>query len=195
MEEAPHEEEGGPLPLPQRSKRPGPIGPPAPSTWYGVAASSAPAAASLLRVRGVPMRQRPEGSARFARLERGGDTLAGRVGGEGDGLGGKSRGCTAASAGTSASSVALFSGTVVGLTLRPASASARRALRLLEGRAEAAAYSLCAAGTGPPCVGAVAGGTSAAAGLWVALLHFSGRGALGAAVRGERRVACVLIMK
>ena len=39
------------------------------------------------------------------------------------------------------------------------------------------------------------GGTSAAAGLWVALLHFSGRGALGAAVRGERRVACVLIMK
>lgn len=141
--EAPHEDEGGPLPLPQRSKRPGPIGPPAPSTWYG-SAPLAPAPASTLRARGVPMRQRPEGSARSARLERGGDSLAGRVGGEGDGRGGKSR-MTA-----SASSLAAFSGTVVGLTLRPAKASARcRALRLLEGRAEAVECSRCAAGKGP----------------------------------------------
>jgi hypothetical protein len=83
----------------------------------------------------------------------------------------------------SASSLAALSGTVVGLTLRLAKASARcalrllegralrllegRALRLLVGRAEVVEYSRCAAGKGPsPCAGAVAGGgTSAAIGF------------------------------
>eukprot|EP00964_Phaeocystis_antarctica_P106839 scaffold71637_cov59-Phaeocystis_antarctica.AAC.2 len=74
---------------------------------------------------------------------------------------------------------------------RPTRASARcRALRLLEGRAEAVGYSGCAAGKGPSaCAGAVpGGGTSVAAGFCVALLHFSCSGALGA-VRGAWRLA------
>ena len=129
------------------------------------------------------------------RLERGGDSLAARVGGEGEGREGKSLCCSIAS-----SSVRLSSGcsaTVLGLTLRPTRASARcRALRLLEGRAEAVGYSGCAAGKGPSaCAGAVpGGGTSVTLGFCVALLHFSCSGALGA-VRGAWRLACELIRK